>query len=179
MLTDILKEMSTPIALALAALLLMAAVHKLSDRSRMLEAVTSLSGLSAGLAPVALTVMAALEAAAAILLLWPQTAMLGAGIAVAIWGGYLGMIVNAIARGRRHLDCGCSFGKRHGAIGGFDVLRNLVLISFAGLVMAASPASHAFADPTAILAALGFVLLYIAAEQLAVLAVYTSVHHRN
>ena len=50
------------------------------------------------------------ELSAGILLAVPAFRPIGGLLAASIWGGYLALILRAIAAGRRDVDCGCSFG---------------------------------------------------------------------
>jgi len=59
---------------------------------------------------------------------------------VLIWGGYLALILRAIAQGRRDVDCGCTFGVTHRPLGVFQVVRNVVLTGLALMVAAGSAA---------------------------------------
>lgn len=169
---DIVTILSATLSLVLAALLAMAAIHKLTDRERMTLAVAGLTGLPLALAPMALAMAGAVEAAAAVLLLMPESAALGASLAALLWAAYLGFILMAMARGRRSLDCGCSFGKRHAPLGGFAILRNLLLVALGGFVAVVPPHGSPLSDPGTLLAALGFVMLYAAADQVSALSAY-------
>ena len=64
--------------------------------------------------------------------------MVGGALAVLIWGGYLALILRAIAQGRRDVDCGCTFGAAQRPLGVFQVARNVVLTGAALLVAASS-----------------------------------------
>lgn len=176
---EIAAHMSSTVALALAILLGASAAHKLMDRPRMAAAVSTLTGLAPTLAPFGLAVAFALESAAAILLLLPDSAALGAVLGAGIWATYLGFILSAILRGRRDVDCGCSFAPRHAPLGRFEILRNLTLISLAAFVIVAPPMGAALITASGVLAAFAFALLYAATEQISALRNFRRVHHGN
>ena len=90
----------------------------------------------------------------------------GGALALLIWGGYLWLILRAIAQGRRDVDCGCTFGAAHRPLGAYHVARNAVLTGAAVLVTAGSAAgvSGPVIAPQ-ILAALVLFALYGALDQ--------------
>ena len=149
-----------------AVLLLASGVHKLLRRDRSQAAVRALAGVPRRLAPFAVVVIAAAELLASLLLWTPSYRAMGGALAALIWGGYLALILRAIARGRRDVDCGCTFGAAHRPLGAYHVARNLVLTGAAVLVAAgcAAGVSGPVIAPQ-ILAALVLFALYGALDQ--------------
>ena len=79
----------------------------------------------------------ALEGGVAVALWWPGGEALAAAVGAALLVGYAVAIGVNLARGRRDLDCGCSFGRRGQPIAPALVARNAL---FAGAcVVAARP----------------------------------------
>lgn len=174
---DIILNLTAPVALFLAVLLGASAAHKVIDRPRMATAISELTGTSLALAPPILAAVIALEAVTALLLILPDSAAIGAFLAALIWLTYLSFIVMAIARGRRDLDCGCSFGRHHAPLGQYEIIRNLILVTLAGIVIAAPPVGGLLISASALLSALAFATLYTAAEQISALRVFRTVRN--
>jgi uncharacterized membrane protein YphA (DoxX/SURF4 family) len=151
---------------AFAALLLLAAGgHKLLRRQRARSVITEFAGVAYPLAGVVAAVVAAAEISAGLLICVPEVRGVGAIMAAVIWIIYLVYIVRAIARGRRDLDCGCSFGGGHAPLGLFQIVRNIILAAGAVLV---AVVSLGHADPITVsqgLAALALFALYGALDQ--------------
>ena len=132
--------------------------------------VREFAGVPRALAPLAVLAVALAELLAGALLLMPAHRALGGVLAASIWAAYLGLMVRAIAQGRRDVDCGCSFGISHRPLGAFQVARNAVLVGMGVLVSAGALASGgSTADGPAIasqiLGALALTALYGALEQ--------------
>jgi hypothetical protein len=149
-----------------AVLLLASGLHKMLRRERSQAAVRELAGVPRHLAPVAVAAVAAAELLASLLLWVPSYRVAGGTLAVLIWGGYLALILRAIARGRRDVDCGCTFGATQRPLGAYHVARNGVLTGVAAVV-AAGFAAGASGSVLAsqILAALVLFALYGALDQ--------------
>jgi DoxX len=161
------------LAAFLAALLWVSGLHKLVRRERTQRIVHEFAGVPPRLAPPLVAAVAAAEVLAGVLLWLPSSRVLGGALALLIWGGYLGLIVRAIAQGRRDADCGCSFGAGQRPLGGYQVARNTGLCGAALLVAAAAAgsASPGIAIISAqILAALALLALYGALDQVMSLA---------
>ena len=152
------------LALFLALVLASAAGHKLYARERLVFATSRLLQVNAGLALPAMLGAAAVEAAAALALVIPQTRTTGAVLAVALWGVYFAALAAAARRGDGLLDCGCSFGTHAQGIDRFVLLRPLVLGALA-LAVAVLPTGGL--DPVTPFAALAFFTAYLAAGELA------------
>jgi methylamine utilization protein MauE len=149
----------------LAVLLPVSALHKLIGRRRAQAVVREFAGVPPRLAPFAIVVIAGTELFASLLLLTPYRAA-GGVLAVLISGGYLLLIVRAIARGRRDVDCGCSFGAAHRPLGAYQVARNAAVTGVAVLVAAGSAASATVpVGASQILAAFALFALYLALDQ--------------
>jgi hypothetical protein len=149
----------------LAVLLPASALHKLIGRRRAQAVVREFAGVPPRLAPFAIVVVAGTELFASLLLLTSYCAV-GGVLAVLISGGYLLLIVRAIARGRRDVDCGCSFGAAHRPLGAYQVARNAAVTGVAVLVAAGSAASATVpVGASQILAAFALFALYLALDQ--------------
>ena len=149
-----------------AVLLLASGLHKLIRRGRTREVVHEFAGVPRSIAPFAVVTIAAAELLASLLLWTPSYRAAGGVLAVLIWGGYLVLILRAIAQGRRHVDCGCTFGATHRPLGVFQVARNMVLIG-AALAVAAGSAAEVTGPVAAsqTLAAVVLLALYGALDQ--------------
>lgn len=148
------------IAIFLAIILAIAAVHKVVAQERLATAAAQLTGMASHYGQMLSLSAAALEGVAAVALLFPDTRVLGASLAAALWSGY------AILLWRRRgqsLDCGCSLGKREKPVANSSIIRA------AGLaVLAMGPIiwpSEVFTVET-FFAALGFMTLYLALDEL-------------
>ena len=149
-----------------AVLLLASGLHKMLRRERSQAAVRELAGVPRHLAPVAVVAVAAAELLASLLLWVPSTRAAGGMLAALIWGGYLGLILRAIAQDKRDVDCGCTFGAAARPLGVFQVARNATLTGVALLVTAGSAAGAREAVVVSqILAALVLLALYGALDQ--------------
>lgn len=163
----VVQSLIAQLAAFQAALLLASGVHKLIGRDRAQVVVHEFAGVPRRLAGFAAVVIAVVEVLAGSLLWTPSCRAVGAALATLIWGGYLFLILRAIARGRRDLDCGCTFG---GAVqrplGAFQVTRNVGLTGLALLVAAGSAANGAgWVSGPQILAAFALLALYGALDQ--------------
>ena len=128
---DALRALADQIAVFLALLLLVSALHKGVKWSQLQDVVHHFGGVPASLAPLTLACVAVLEIAACGLLFLPALRTLGALLAAALWSAYLLLIMRAVAQGRRNADCGCSFGAAHRRLGSYHMARNAVLIGLA------------------------------------------------
>jgi Methylamine utilisation protein MauE len=150
-----------------AVLLLASGLHKMIRRERLQAVVREFAGVPATIAPFAVAVVALLELLASLLLWVPSTRAAGGMLAALIWGGYLGLILRAIAQDKRDVDCGCTFGAAaQRPLGVFQVARNATLTGVALLVTAGSAAGAREAVVVSqILAALVLLALYGALDQ--------------
>ena len=163
---DVVQWLIVQLAAFLAALLLASGLHKLIRPRRIESVVHEFAGVPSRLAPTAVVLAAAVELLAGILLWTPSLRAAGGALAVLIWGGYLFLILRAIAQGRRAVDCGCSFGAAQRPLGPYQVVRNAVLIGAASLV-AAGAAANATGPVlgSQIIAAFALLALYGALDQ--------------
>lgn len=113
------------IAIALAALFLNAAYHKLHERLRFQAQLAEYELLPAVLVPAATVTLAALEIVGGISLLIPGSWFLSAPLAAGLLLTYGVAIAINLVRGRTHIDCGC--GDAPQLLSGWLVLRNGVL----------------------------------------------------
>lgn len=91
--------------LGLAAILALAALHKLRDRATFEGQLGAYALLPAALVHPASRAIPLIEAAAAVLLVWRSDH--AAALAAAIFAIYGGAMAINLARGRRDIDCGC------------------------------------------------------------------------
>lgn len=154
------------LALFLAAVLGASAAHKFVERARLTQATTGLLRLNAAIATPVTMAAAAVEAAAALALLFPASRPVGALLAALIWSLYGATLFAARRRGDGAIDCGCDFGKRSGGIGSFAIGRAFVL-GAAALTLLVSPAGGGGIDIQSILAALAFLALFFATGEIA------------
>jgi uncharacterized membrane protein YphA (DoxX/SURF4 family) len=163
---EVVEWLLVQLAAFQAALLIASGLHKLISFDRIQSAVRKFAGVPSAFAPAAVVGAAAAELLAGILLLTPSLRAVGAALAMLIWGGYLLLILRAVAQGRRAVDCGCSFGAAQRPLGAYHVVRNAALTGAALLVAAgaAQGAAVSVSGPQ-ILAALALLALYGALDQ--------------
>jgi hypothetical protein len=162
----IIQALIVQLAAFQALLLLASGLHKLIRRHRTRAVVHEFAGVPRYLAPFAVGSVAAAELLAGLLLLTPTHRAAGGGLAALIWGGYLWLILRAMAQGRRDVDCGCTFGAARRPLGAYQATRNGILTGTALLVTAVSAA--AAAGPviaTQVVAAFALLALYGALDQ--------------
>jgi hypothetical protein len=111
-------------------------------------------------------VICCLEFAVAVGLLWPGTRSSAATLGAVLLIAYAAAIAVNLIRGRRDLDCGCGY--RPTAIGGWMVIRNVVLAALLTLLqMPLASRVLGLADYATIGGGLiGIVLLFLSAEAL-------------
>jgi len=114
---------------ALALLFLAAATHKVRDPARFRATVADYRLLPPALVTVGATILVLSEVAVAVALAVART--WGLAGAAALLGLYAAAIAVNLARGRRHLDCGCTGPALRRPISGWLVLRNLALVAIA------------------------------------------------
>jgi hypothetical protein len=154
------------LALFLAAVLGASAAHKLVERARLTEATAGLLRLNPAIAMPVTVAAAAVEAAAALALLFSASRPVGALLAALLWSLYGAALFAARRRGDGAIDCGCDFGKRRSGIGGFAIGRAFAL-GAAALALLVSPTGGGSIDIQSILAALAFLALLFAAGEIA------------
>ena len=118
-------------ALFLAVILAISAVHKVAQPTRLTQAMAKLSGISADLAPSVILGIAALEFLTALALIFEQSRVIGAAFATLIWLAY-GLAL--LRKSGTSLDCGCDLAAREKPVGPFMISRALVLSGLALLV---------------------------------------------
>jgi Methylamine utilisation protein MauE len=162
----VIQLLAGQFAAFLAALLLASGLHKLIRRRHIQTVVQEFAGVPRYLAPFTVVGVALGELLASLLLWTPPYRVVGGLLAALIWGVYLALILHAIARGRRDVDCGCTFGAAHRPLGVFQVVRNAVLVCTAVLVAMGSAASVPGAViASQIVAAFALLALYGALDQ--------------
>ena len=165
--------LSDPIMGATASLLLVAVLggaawHKLLDRIAFRETLRDYQVLPDAVVGPAAVVVPFLELTACALLLVPGTREIGASIAAMLLAGYGVAIGLNLARGRTHIDCGCSWGGGTQPISAWLIARNALLIAIAAAAATAwSERSLGIMDGLVVLAAASFgLLIYHAADRL-------------
>jgi len=166
----VMALLAAQLAAFLALILLASGVHKLIRRDRSQAVVREFAGVPRVLAPLTVLAVAVTELLAGLLLLTPAYRAVGGVLAALIWAAYLGLIVRAIAQGRRDADCGCTFGIAHRPLGAFQVTRNAVLVVMGALVsggalLSLGSTAGGPAIASQLLAALALAALYGALEQ--------------
>jgi hypothetical protein len=162
----------------LAALFATAALHKLGAPREFARTVRDYRLLPAWLTPGFVAALIGLEAVTAVLLLSTPLAWLGASSAALLLSAYSIAIATNLARGRRHIDCGCLGPHKRQSISGWLVARNALLLVGTALSSAA-PISRALGWVDGISIAgglLGLVLLFHAANLLASLHPHLDPH---
>lgn len=165
-LLGVIQSLAVQLAAFQAVLLLASGLHKLIRRETTQAVVHEFAGVPRYLARFAVVAVAAAEVLAGLLLWTPSYRAAGGVLAVMIWGGYLLLILRAIAQGRRDVDCGCTFGNAQRPLGAYHVVRNAGLTS-AALLVAAGCAASATGPLIAsqMLAAFALLALYGALDQ--------------
>jgi hypothetical protein len=174
------QGVATPLALFASLLLGASALHKVTNPARARRAVGGLTGFGHAGATCAVAVAGAAEGLAAVGLLAAPFRGPAALLAAGVWAVYGLCIGAALLRGRRDLDCGCGFAAAHRPLGGFELLRNAVLVAVALLV-----ALVAHLGPAAVGAGIwldagiagGAQLASAAFAALALLALYAALDH--
>lgn len=125
----------------LAGLLLSSAVHKLRAWPAFVASVRSYRLAPQGSSPPLAGLLALAEVALGSAVLFAPTRPGAAGGAAALFGVYLLAMAVNLARGRRTLDCGCSWAGRSGGLSSWHLLRNAVLMAWAaGASLPVTPA---------------------------------------
>ena len=126
------------IAIGFGLMLLLAAVHKLSEISRFEAVLADYRVLPAAAVPWAAVMLPAVEAGLGLAWLFLPAAIVAAVATVGLLTLYtLGIVVN-LRRGRIHISCGCGLGNAAGTADSLSwslVARNVVLIGVALVAM--------------------------------------------
>ncbi|HXJ32464.1 MAG TPA: MauE/DoxX family redox-associated membrane protein [Candidatus Eisenbacteria bacterium] len=117
---------------SLALLFALAAAHKLRDLAGFRATFADYRIVPEALAPAGATLVVASEVGSACLLLLPGWRQAGLLVAIVLLGAYAAAIGVNLARGRRHIDCGCGGPAGRQPISGWLVARNLAVV-FAAL----------------------------------------------
>lgn len=159
------------VAISFGLMLLLAAIHKLSDIHRFQAVLADYRVLPVAVAPVAAIILPAIEAGLGLAWLFTPAASLPAVATTALLFLYtLGIVVNLL-RGRIHISCGCGFGNAAGTGDSLSwglVLRNVVLIGAAAVALVPVTARDmGWLDYISMVGALlAIVLLFAATNQL-------------
>ncbi len=130
----VLELVEIQLAVFLALLLSVAAVHKMIWSVRARRAAGTLTGIEWRNTGVAVKLATLAELGAAGLLAIPAFRAGGALLAGLLWSVYFALIARSIVVGRRDVDCGCSFGAAHRPLGPFQLLRCASLVLLALIV---------------------------------------------
>ena len=144
----VLELIEIQLAVFLALLLSVAAVHKMIWRARARRAAGALTGIEWRNTGAAVGLAALAELGAAGLLAMPAYRAGGALLAALVWSAYFAVIARSIVIGRRDVDCSCSFGAAHRPLGSFQLLRCASLVLLA-LVVVGLCGRHAGRDAAA------------------------------
>lgn len=148
------------LALFLAAVLAISALHKGLAPQRLAPVAARLASLPAALGGAALALAGSVEALSALALAIPATRSLGAIAALALWSVY----AFALLRQRGQvLDCGCELFSRERPVDGFAILRPVLLAALAFVLFLAGSAPFTIDAP---FAALALLALWFAAGEL-------------
>lgn len=146
------------LALFLALVLALSALHKAQRADRLAVATGRLAGVSGPLAMVLMVMAGAIEAIAALCLVLPGALDAGALLAALVWTGY------GLALWRRRgevLDCGCDLVARPRPVDPAQIARPLALATLAQAVAILPPTSSGWLALD-LFAALGALALYLA-----------------
>jgi hypothetical protein len=148
------------VAIFLAIVLGMSAVHKFVAPERLGTAAAQLAGVPRVYGQMLSFSAAAIEGVAAVALLFQETRILGASLALGLWAGYA--VLLWLRRGQS-LDCGCSFGKREKPVGLSAIVRVacLAVLGMVSIMLPMEPVTVA-----SLFAGLGFTALYLALDEL-------------
>jgi hypothetical protein len=102
---------SLALSLPLAALLLAGAAHKALEFGAFVRAVRDYRLAPNAAAPLIATAAVTAEIAASAGLVWPTTRAMAGFLAAGLFLAYGAAIAINLARGRKEIDCGCSFGR--------------------------------------------------------------------
>jgi hypothetical protein len=163
---EVLRLLIAQVAAFEALLLAASGIHKALRWRHTLSVIQTFGGVPKSLAAAAAAAVIGGEWLAGAALLMPAPRTLGAALAALIWGGYLALIVRAVARGRRDVDCGCSFGPTRHALGSHHIARNAVLMGLALSIAVTVPLGHGIpVQGVQVLAACTLLALYGALDQ--------------
>jgi hypothetical protein len=162
----VIRLLVAQLAVFLALLLALSAVHKALRWSHTRAVVHEFGGVPRAAAGAAAAGALLAEMLAAALLLVPAWRASGALLAALLWGAYLALMLHRLRKGRRDVDCGCSFGTARHALGAFAVVRNAVLVACAVLVGVSAAGGAEPVAASQVLAAAAFLALYAALDQL-------------
>jgi hypothetical protein len=153
--------------LGFAGLFGVAAAHKLSDLAVFRAALAAYHLLPTRLVPSGAFALVAAELSAAILCLLGRGRPAG-GAAAALLGLYAAAIAINLARGRRHIDCGCRGPSARQPISAWLVARNLALgVAALALAVPTTPRALTLVDGMTVLGAVAsLAALYGALDRL-------------
>lgn len=152
----------------LAAVFVVAVFHKLTSPASFVATLRAYRLLPDALTPVAAYALIAAEVGTAVALL--VNSVVGSAAAVAILTVYTLAILANLLRGRRDIDCGCSGPYLRQTLSAWLIVRNVAFIALALLTLSpvTDPRALGILDwSTSLAAAVTFVLVYFAANQIA------------
>ena len=161
-----LQLLIAQLAIFQALLLIASAIHKIAKWRHSQGVLRQFAGVPVSMAAVTLCAAIAGELVAAAGLVLPAYRPMGAILAALLWVVYLGLILRAIAKDRRDVDCGCSFGSASRPLGAFQITRNAILVGLAVMVAVVSALIGSVgAQASQGLGAVALLLLYAALDQ--------------
>lgn len=167
---EILRDpiVSWSLAIALAAILCSASVHKLSDVEGFKETLQNYNLLPQALVTIVAILLPFVELCAGVTMLWPTTSNIGAELASFLFISYAAAISINLLRGRDNIDCGCHWSSdSHQRLSWQLVARNGVLIGLSLSVMTSQSRALGGVDGLIIVVtSLSILLLYLIADRL-------------
>lgn len=154
--------------LGLAILFATAALHKARDLAAFRDSVRDYRIAPPKLAPTLASVLVGLESALVVLLLTLVFDPLGALVGLTLLGVYSAAIALNLARGRRHIDCGCLGPAHRQPLSTWILARNALLaLGPLVLLMPVAPRAGSWVDEISVCGGVGvLVLIWNAAHQL-------------
>jgi hypothetical protein len=122
---------------SLSLLFAVGAIHKLTHRRQFLEALTSYQLTTPRFSVAMARMLPFLELLVATGIWLAVTRVIASQAAIALFAIYAAAIGINLARGRRHLDCGCTASGRRSPIAGWMLARHAILAAVA--VLASAP----------------------------------------
>jgi uncharacterized membrane protein YphA (DoxX/SURF4 family) len=113
----------------LALLLVTAAVHKATNLQRVKAVIAAYRLFPAGIGTLLATLVMGVEMVIGAGLMIPSARRPAALMAAALFAVYLTIMAVSLLRGNLDIDCGCSLGDRVTQLSGYQISRNVVLIT--------------------------------------------------
>ena len=157
--------LASQLAAFLALLLAASALHKWLNWQRTRSVAREFARVPRFAAGAAVAAAGLYELLASVLLFIPADRARGAWLGALIFALYLALIVRAIVKNNRDVDCGCTFGPARHSLGAFEVWRNASLTVFAALVAVSAANGAPPVAPSQAFGACALLALYAAVDQ--------------